>query len=117
LGLSLPGSAIASIDEAHSLQAIKELSKNLKLLGEDRLVRSPVSCFDPESQWHVRHVRNGGIGYGRRYLSPVQIERIEDWIRTRRGPSKELLPKISNPSPFVNDAVPRDTPDAIGLGS
>ncbi|HEX4229830.1 MAG TPA: hypothetical protein VHZ07_14245 [Bryobacteraceae bacterium] len=94
MGLDLPESAIAVIDQAHSFQAIKQLSGNLKQAGEGRLVRSPISCYDPESQWHVRHVRNGGTGYGRRYLLPQQIELIETLVRNRQGPSKGLLPAV-----------------------
>lgn len=103
LGLDLPDSAIAFINKTHALSAIKELSQKLKESGQDLLVRTSVSCYDPETQWHVRHVRNGGIGYGRRYLSPQQIERIEDLIRTRQGPSRKLLFKLTN-SPFSASA-------------
>ncbi|MGC2661250.1 MAG: sulfotransferase domain-containing protein [Bryobacteraceae bacterium] len=93
LNLQVASSAIAAIDEQHSLTTIKELSGKLATsLGEDRLVKNSVSTYDPETQWHVRHVRNGGIGYGRRYLLPHQIEQVEDWIRNRKGPSKDLLP-------------------------
>jgi Sulfotransferase domain len=94
LGLNLPDSSIARIEEQHSFQVIKELSTNLKRVGEERLVRSSISCYDQETQWHVRHIRNGGIGYGRRYLLPQQIEQIEDLIRKRQGPSKDILPPL-----------------------
>lgn len=92
LGLDVSDGAIEVIGEAHSLAAIKELSAKPTLLGEDRIERNSASRWDRETQWHVRHVRNGGIGYGRRYLMPQQIEQIEDLIRKRRGPSKDLLP-------------------------
>jgi hypothetical protein len=94
IGIDLPASEIALIEQAHSLQAIKELCANLKQLDERELVRDPLSCYHADTQWHVRHVRNGGIGYGRRYLSPQQIDRIYDLIRSRRGPSRNLLPKV-----------------------
>lgn len=96
LELTLPDSAIAQIEDEHSFQAIKELSANLKQVKEDRLIRNSISSYDPETQWHVRHVRNGGIGYGRQYLLPRQIEQIEDLIRNRTGPSRELLSTVSN---------------------
>jgi hypothetical protein len=96
LGLDLPDSAIARIDEAHSFRAIKELSANLKQVDGVHLVRNYISCYDQETQWHVRHVRNGGIGYGRKYLMPQQIQQIEDLIRSRSGPSKNLLPAVSD---------------------
>lgn len=104
LGLDPPDSAVTLIEEKHSFQAIKELSTNLKRVGEERLVRSPISCYDLETQWHVRHIRNGGIGYGRRYLLPQQIEQIEDLIRKRQGPSKHLLPVVPV-SPVLADAA------------
>lgn len=91
LNLSVPPSAIELVQEAHSLAAIKELSTRPTLLGEDRIERSSASRWDRETQWHVRHVRNGGIGYGRRYLLPQQIEQIDNLIRNRRGPSRDLL--------------------------
>lgn len=96
LGLDLPDSTIALIDDAHSLKAIKELSANLKKDGTKRLLRNYISCYDPETQWHVRHVRNGGIGYGRQYLLPQQIEQIENLVRTRKGPSRDLLPAVAD---------------------
>jgi Sulfotransferase domain len=102
LGLDLPESAIGLINEAHSFHAIKELSANLKQAEGVKLVRNYISCYDQETQWHVRHVRNGGIGYGRKYLLPQQIAQIGNLIRSRKGPSRDLLPVVS------------DTPAAAG---
>ncbi|HEX4809233.1 MAG TPA: sulfotransferase [Bryobacteraceae bacterium] len=104
LDLSVPESEIALIAESHSLQAIKELSANLKQNGQDRLIRDSLSCYDPETQWHVRHVRNGGIGYGHKYLLPWQIEWIEYVIRNRQGPSKEILPALPPSSALAGAA-------------
>jgi len=94
LELELPESEIAAIDEAHSFSAIKELSAKLKEDGTKRLISNGMSCLDLDSQWHVRHVRNGGIGYGRKYLMPQQIEQIENVIRNRKGPSRNILPAL-----------------------
>lgn len=92
LDVSAPSGTIERIAEAHSLAAIKEFSSNLSLLGEDRVQSCSFTRYDRETQWHVRHVRNGGIGYGRRYLMPEQIEQLERLIRSRQGPSKDLRP-------------------------
>lgn len=94
LGLDLPDSAIELINEAHSFRAIKEFSANLKQAEGVQLVRNYISCYDQETQWHVRHVRNGGVGYGRKYLLPQQIAEIGDLIRSRKGPSRNLLPVV-----------------------
>jgi hypothetical protein len=91
LEIDLPAPEIALIEQAHGLVAIKELTTKLNQVNGDRLIRDQLSCYDPNTQWHVRHVRNGGIGYGRRYLLPQQIEQIEDLIRNRQGPSRDLL--------------------------
>jgi hypothetical protein len=105
IGIDLPASEIALIEQAHSLEAVKELCAKLKKVDEHCLIRDPLSCYHPETQWHVRHVRNGGIGYGRRYLSPQQIDRIDDLIRSRRGPSKDLLPPAPDLSTLAGAAV------------
>jgi hypothetical protein len=96
LELNLPDSAISQIEQTHSFRAIKELSANLKQAEGVQLVRNYISCYDQETQWHVRHVRNGGIGYGRKYLLPQQIQVIEKLIQSRKGPSRDLLPVVSD---------------------
>ena len=69
LEIDLPAPEIALIEQAHGLAAIKELTTKLKQVNGDCLIRDELSCYDPNTQWHVRHVRNGGIGYGSRVPS------------------------------------------------
>jgi hypothetical protein len=75
LGINDCTEATGSIAELTSLECVR---KKAALLTDDvNMVRHSGLEYDPETLLHREHIRDGGIGYGRRTLTMEQSRRID----------------------------------------
>ncbi len=79
LGLDDRPDTVLAIAEQTSLERVK---KNAESLTDDApLVRHSGLEYDPETLLHRGHIRDGGMGYGRKVLTAEQSEQIDALLR------------------------------------
>jgi hypothetical protein len=78
LELDYDAHTIKAVAEQTSLERLREKAESLT---DASLVHPSGSDYDPETLLHPGHIRDGGIGYGRRSLSAEQAEKIDALLR------------------------------------
>jgi Sulfotransferase domain len=81
LGLSATPEIIRQVAEETSFQYLKRLSQRIDTLESPRLVRKDGCLFDRETLLHKNHIRNGGVGYGARFLNRAQLSDLDGMLR------------------------------------
>jgi Sulfotransferase domain len=76
LDLDAAPEVIGRVAVETSVEAMKEIARQVG--GERRGIRTPRSIYDPETQVHRDHIRDGRTGHARHYLSPDQLRRAEE---------------------------------------
>lgn len=85
LGLpELPGSAIASLAAATSLDESRRAVEQINARPKDDLVKTGRSWYDASTLFHRNHINDGRSGKGREVLTPEQWERLEA-LRVKHG--------------------------------
>ena len=75
LGFDLPVRTLEVVSSQTSFDAMKEIARQV---GRERPgVRTPRSIYDPETQVHRDHIRDGRTGHARDYLTADQVQRAE----------------------------------------
>ena len=73
---------IAEVNEETSLERVREKVEQLNSdEAQRRLIRHENTMYDPQTLLNVNHIRDGGSGYGRAFLSPEQLGRLHDLMR------------------------------------
>lgn len=81
LGLDDRPDTVRAVAEQTSLESVK---KNAESLTDDApLVRHSGLEYDPDTLLHPGHIRDGGMGYGRKVLTAEQLERVDALLRER----------------------------------
>jgi hypothetical protein len=79
LGLDDGGSVVHAVAEQTSLQRFR---KHVESLADNpRLVRDGPHEYDPKTLLHRGHIRDGGVGYGRRTLTAEQSEQVDELLQ------------------------------------
>lgn len=81
LQLAVTGELLRRVAEQTSFQNLKRLSRRIDTLESPRLIRKDGCVFDRETLLHQNHIRNGGVGYGARFLNRAQLSEIDDMLR------------------------------------
>jgi hypothetical protein len=79
LELDYDGHTIEAVAEQTSLERARKNAESL--IDDARLVRNSGFEYDPETLLHPGHIRDGGMGYGRKSLSAEQAAQINALLR------------------------------------
>jgi Sulfotransferase domain len=78
LGISLEPERVQKLGDELSLENLRRFSRHL---APSRLNHSGDYSYDRETLLHPNHIKNGGIGYGIRYLNDSQLSAIDAMLR------------------------------------
>ena len=82
LGIEARPDLIAEVNEETSLDRVRDKVEQLNSNeAKGRLIRHENTLYDPDTLLNVNHIRDGGSGYGRAFLSTEQCEQLDDLMR------------------------------------
>jgi Sulfotransferase domain len=79
LGLDDSSDTVRAVTEQTSLERVRE--KVESLADNARMVHRAGLVYDPETLLHRGHIRDGGVGYGRKALTAWQSDQIDELLR------------------------------------
>jgi hypothetical protein len=84
LGLENPPNVVRTIAKETGMEAMRHLADRVDENSDSLVVLANLK-YDRHTLLHRNHIRHGGIGYGRTFLSDVQRAKVESVI----GPALE----------------------------
>jgi len=78
LALDSDSEVLTAVCAANALDRMRERADALdRRENQARLIRLERTAYDPETLLNVKHIRDGGIGYGAPVLTPAQLAQVK----------------------------------------